>query len=92
MTDASLTPSNKVKIAELRFLESLAKTYCTSAEFQAQPPADKAVLKLLQWSVDPKSKDLRQHAQFCVIALYNCNSPSVRLANNSGPSYMNVCV
>lgn len=77
MTDGSLTPSNKVKIAELRFLESLAKTYCTSAQFQAQPPADKAVLKLLQWSVDQKNKDLRQHAQLCVIALYNCNSPTV---------------
>lgn len=78
LCDAAQTPSNKIKIAQLKFLEDLAKTYCTASEFQTQPPADKAVLKLLNMSVDQKSKELKQQAQMCLIALYNCNTPNVR--------------
>lgn len=77
LCDAAQTPSNKIKIAQLRFLEDLAKTYCTAPEFQIQPQAEAAVLKVVQSAVDQKSKDLRHHAQLCLIALYNCNTPKV---------------
>lgn len=75
--DTAQTPSSKTKLAQLKFLEDLAKTYCTGSEFPIHPPADKAVLKVVQMAVDQKSKDLRQQAQMCLIALYNCNTPNV---------------
>lgn len=77
LCDNAQTPSNKIKIAQLRFLEDLAKTYCTAPEFQVQPQAEAAVLRVVQSAVDQKSKDLRQQAQMCLIALYNCNTPKV---------------
>lgn len=55
----------------------MAKTYCTASEFQVQPQAEAAVLRVVQSAVDQKSKDLRQQAQMCLIALYNCNTPRV---------------
>lgn len=44
-----------------------------------QPQAEAAVLKVVQSAVDQKSKDLRQQAQMCLIALYNCNTPKMTL-------------
>lgn len=79
LCDATQTPSMKTKTAQLKFLEDLAKTYCTATEFSTQSPADKAILKIIQMSMDQKSKDLRQQAQFCLIALYNCNTPNVSI-------------
>lgn len=79
--DAAQTPSIKTKTAQLKFLEDLAKIYCTAAEFPVQHPAEKAVLKVVQLAGDQKSKELRQQAQMCLIALYGCSAPSVRFSN-----------
>lgn len=76
--DAAQTPSTKTKIAQLKFLTDLATTYCTAAEFPTQPPADKAVSKIVQMAVDQKSLELRNQARSCIIALYNCSTPNVR--------------
>lgn len=78
--DAAQTPSTKTKIAQLKFLTDLATTYCTAAEFPTQPPADKAATKVVHMAVDQKSLELRNQARSCLIALYNCNTPNVRIS------------
>lgn len=75
--DATQTPSIKTKTAQLKFLEDLAKVYCKASEFPVQPPAEKAMLKVVQLSSDQKSKEMRLQAQQCLFALYNCNAPNV---------------
>jgi CLIP-associating protein 1/2 len=75
--DAAQTPNNKTKVATVKFLTDLAATFCTAAQFPTQPPAEKAIQKIVQYATDQKSIDLRSHSRSCLIALYNCNTPNV---------------
>lgn len=77
LCDAAQTPSTKTKIAQLKFLTDLSSTYCTAAEFPSQPPADKAITKIVQMAIDQKSLELRNQARSCIISLYNCSTPNV---------------
>lgn len=77
LCDAAQTPSTKTKIAQLKFLTDLSSTYCQATEFPTQPPADKAVTKIVQMAIDQKSLELRNQARSCIISLYNCNTPNV---------------
>lgn len=77
MVDAAQTPNNKTKVATVKFLTDLATTFCTAAQYPTQPPADKAIQKIVQYATDQKSIDLRSHSRCCLLALYNCNTPNV---------------
>lgn len=77
LTDATQTPNAKTKLATIKFLITLATNYCTGASFPQQSPADKALLKIIQYSADGKSLDLRNSARNCISALYNCNPAHV---------------
>lgn len=77
LTDATQTPNVKSKYATIKFLTTLAQTYCTATQFPLQPPADKAIMKILQYASDQKSMELRTQAKYCIISLYNCNTPNV---------------
>lgn len=79
LIDAAQTPTVKTKIAELKFLTNLATTYCRSDEFPKQAPTEKAILKIVQLSNDQKSVELRTQARYCLIALYNCDTPNVSI-------------
>lgn len=79
LTDATQIPNAKTKTATLKFLTTLVQTYCRAEDnaFVVTPPADKAILKILHYSQDQKSLDLRTQAKYCIIALYNCNTANV---------------
>lgn len=77
LVDAAQTPSNKTKIAELKFVTNLASTYCRSEDFPKHPSSSKAIQKIVQLANDQKSVELRSQARLALIALYNCNTPEV---------------
>ncbi|CAO1428288.1 unnamed protein product [Diamesa tonsa] len=79
LTDATQTPNVKSKFATIKFLTELAQTYCTATQFPLQPPADKAIMKILQYASDQKSMELRTQAKYCIISLYNCNTPNMTM-------------
>ncbi|XP_065094587.1 CLIP-associating protein isoform X3 [Ochlerotatus camptorhynchus] len=77
LIDAAQTPNIKTRQATLKFLTTLATTYCTAAQFvthsQTQQLVDRAILKIVQTSLDQKSLELKSQARSCIVALYNCN-------------------
>lgn len=78
LTDSTQTPNVKTKHASVKFLTTLAQTYCSTEQFVMAVPADRAILKILSYAADQKSMELKQQAKHCIIALYNCNPANVR--------------
>ncbi|XP_017477631.1 PREDICTED: CLIP-associating protein [Rhagoletis zephyria] len=88
LADTAQTPCTKTKIAILKFLTDLATNYCKSTDFPSEDgplAVDKAVLKIVQQAGDPKSKDLRDQARKCLIALYNRSTPQMTKLLSSLP-------
>ncbi|XP_055538195.1 CLIP-associating protein isoform X8 [Wyeomyia smithii] len=77
VNDPAQTPNIKTRQATLKFLTTLATTYCTAAQFithsQIQQLVDRAILKIIQTALDQKSLELKSQARSCIVALYNCN-------------------
>lgn len=80
LTDSTQTPNVKTKHATVKFLTTLAQTYCSSEQFVMTAPADRAIQKILMYAEDQKSMELKQQSKHCVIALYNCNPAKVSAA------------
>ncbi|KAG7210104.1 hypothetical protein KM043_011669 [Ampulex compressa] len=76
LTDPTQTPSSRVKVAALTFITQIAETAEPSA---LNSSAGTALARLLDWSGDVKSQDVRRHAQNAVISLYNLNPPQVTM-------------
>lgn len=76
LTDPTQTPNSRVKVATLNFITQIADTAEPSA-FNSS--AGSALARLLDWTNDAKSQDVRRHAQNAVIALYNLNTPQVTM-------------
>lgn len=69
----------QVKITVLNFLTAL----CNIAEpdhLAVKPPAHQTLQKVIAYSQDPKSADLRAAAKNCLMAMWNCNTPYVTMA------------
>lgn len=77
LADNVQTPNVKTKHASVKFLSDLAQKYCKPEQFVSTAPADKAMVKIIQYAVDPKSMELRATARLCIVHLYNCNAASV---------------
>ncbi|XP_020281280.1 CLIP-associating protein 1-A isoform X3 [Pseudomyrmex gracilis] len=76
LTDPTQTPNFRVKVAALTFITQIAETAEPSA---LSSSASTAIARLLDWSNDVKSQDVRRHAQNAVISLYNLNPPQVTM-------------
>lgn len=87
LTDPTQTPNSRVKIATLVFITQIAETAEPSALINS---AGTALARLLDWSNDVKSQDVRRHAQNAVISLYNLNPPKVTMILSELPKYYQV--
>ena len=76
LTDPTQTPNSRVKVATLTFITQIAETAEPSA---LNNSAGTALARLLDWSNDVKSQDVRRQAQNAVISLYNLNPPKVTM-------------
>ncbi|XP_071553223.1 CLIP-associating protein 1-B isoform X2 [Temnothorax nylanderi] len=84
LTDPTQTPNSRVKVAALTFITQIAETAEPSALGSS---AATALARLLDWSNDGKSHDVRRHAQNAVISLYNLNPPQVTMILSELPKY-----
>uniref|UniRef100_A0AAY4DXW5 TOG domain-containing protein n=1 Tax=Denticeps clupeoides TaxID=299321 RepID=A0AAY4DXW5_9TELE len=72
--DQTQTPNFKVKVALLRYIEALTaqmepNDFVTSSETRL------AVSRIITWTTEPKSSDVRKAAQAALIALFQLNTP-----------------
>lgn len=78
LLDSTQTPNSKVKAAVLNFLTSL----CQLAEpnqFVSKPPAKQVLLKIINFTQDVKSSEIRNAAKISIAAMWNCNTPQLTM-------------
>lgn len=78
LIDATQTPNTKVKIAVLNFLASL----CHMPDgylYVTVSPANQALLKIINYTHDMKSTEIRNAAKHCLVALWNCNTSAITI-------------
>ncbi|XP_058646914.1 CLIP-associating protein 1-B isoform X2 [Onychostoma macrolepis] len=74
IVDQTQTPNLKVKVAILKYIESLARQMDPS-DFVNSSETRLAVSRIITWTTEPKSLDVRKAAQMVLIALFELNTP-----------------
>uniref|UniRef100_A0A8C2AKZ7 Cytoplasmic linker associated protein 1 n=1 Tax=Cyprinus carpio TaxID=7962 RepID=A0A8C2AKZ7_CYPCA len=74
IVDQTQTPNLKVKVAILKYIESLARQMDPS-DFVNSSETRLAVSRIITWTTEPKSSDVRKAAQMVLIALFELNTP-----------------
>uniref|UniRef100_A0A8C1PFF3 Cytoplasmic linker associated protein 1 n=1 Tax=Cyprinus carpio TaxID=7962 RepID=A0A8C1PFF3_CYPCA len=74
IVDQTQTPNLKVKVAILKYIESLARQMDPS-DFMNSSETRLAVSRIITWTTEPKSLDVRKAAQMVLIALFELNTP-----------------
>ncbi|KAK5847457.1 hypothetical protein PBY51_016581 [Eleginops maclovinus] len=74
IVDQTQTPNLKVKVAILLYIQALARLmdpadFCNSSETRL------AVSRIITWTTEPKSSDVRKAAQLVLICLFELNTP-----------------
>ncbi|XP_040492954.1 CLIP-associating protein 2 isoform X13 [Ursus maritimus] len=72
--DQTQTPSLKVKVAILKYIETLAKQM-DPGDFINSSETRLAVSRVITWTTEPKSSDVRKAAQLVLISLFELNTP-----------------
>ncbi|KAM6169864.1 CLIP-associating protein 2 isoform 21-T21 [Rhynchocyon petersi] len=72
--DQTQTPSLKVKVAILKYIETLAKQM-DPGDFINSSETRLAVSRVITWTTEPKSSDVRKAAQAVLISLFELNTP-----------------
>ncbi|XP_060118847.1 CLIP-associating protein 1 isoform X16 [Heteronotia binoei] len=74
IVDQTQTPNLKVKVAILKYIESLARQMDPN-DFVNSSEAKLAVSRIITWTTEPKSSDVRKAAQIVLISLFELNTP-----------------
>lgn len=74
IVDQTQTPNLKVKVAILKYIESLARQM-DPADFVNSSETRLAVSRIITWTTEPKSSDVRKAAQIVLISLFELNTP-----------------
>ncbi|XP_043994551.1 CLIP-associating protein 2 isoform X26 [Gambusia affinis] len=72
--DQTQTPSLKVKVAILKYIETLT-LQMEASDFVNSSETRLAVSRIITWTIEPKSSDVRKAAQAVLIALFQLNTP-----------------
>ncbi|KAM9738544.1 CLIP-associating protein 2 isoform 7-T7 [Menidia menidia] len=72
--DQTQTPSLKVKVAVLKYIETLT-LQMEAPDFVNSSETRLAVSRIITWTTEPKSSDVRKAAQSVLIALFQLNTP-----------------
>ncbi|KAM3596334.1 uncharacterized protein V6R79_012768 [Siganus canaliculatus] len=72
--DQTQTPNLKVKVAILRYIETLT-LQMEAPDFVNSSETRLAVSRIITWTTEPKSSDVRKAAQSVLIALFQLNTP-----------------
>ncbi len=68
----------KVKLAVLTYLRSLV-TLVESADIPSGKEAELALAKLITWTGEPKSAEIRREANLVVAGLFQAHSPQMQV-------------
>ncbi|XP_049584439.1 CLIP-associating protein 1a isoform X20 [Syngnathus scovelli] len=74
IVDQTQTPNLKVKVAILKYIESLARQM-DPTDFINSSETRLAVSRVITWTTEPKSSDVRKAAQVVLISLFELNTP-----------------
>ncbi|XP_041104291.1 CLIP-associating protein 2-like isoform X26 [Polyodon spathula] len=72
--DQTQTPNLKVKVAILKYIETLAMQM-DPGDFVNSSETRLAVSRIITWTTEPKSSDVRKAAQVVLISLFQLNTP-----------------
>ncbi|XP_069469284.1 CLIP-associating protein 2 isoform X33 [Ambystoma mexicanum] len=72
--DQTQTPNLKVKVAILKYIETLAQQM-DPGDFVNSSETRLAVSRIITWTTEPKSSDVRKAAQCVLISLFELNTP-----------------
>ncbi|KAJ8686484.1 hypothetical protein QAD02_022278 [Eretmocerus hayati] len=84
LTSPTQTPNSRVKVATLTFITQIAEVAEPSALNNSIGPG---IARLLDWTNDVKSQDVRRHAHNAVISLYNLNPSQFTMILSELPKY-----
>ncbi|XP_049771392.1 CLIP-associating protein 2-like [Schistocerca cancellata] len=88
LVDQTQTPNSKFKVAVLQYLAQLASYMDASSFNPGAREAAAALAKVISWTNDQKSAEIRKAAQNALIALFNLNTPQVTMILSSlSPDY-----
>ncbi|XP_053327888.1 CLIP-associating protein 1 isoform X6 [Spea bombifrons] len=74
IVDQTQTPNLKVKVAILKYIESLGRQM-DPTDFVNSSETRLAVSRIITWTTEPKSSDVRKAAQIVLISLFELNTP-----------------
>eukprot|EP00066_Takifugu_rubripes_P021755 XP_011611021.1 PREDICTED: CLIP-associating protein 1 isoform X7 [Takifugu rubripes] len=74
IVDQTQTPNLKVKVTILKYIESLARQM-DPTDFVNSSETRLAVSRIITWTTEPKSSDVRKAAQVVLISLFELNTP-----------------
>uniref|UniRef100_A0A8K9UBW4 Cytoplasmic linker associated protein 2 n=1 Tax=Oncorhynchus mykiss TaxID=8022 RepID=A0A8K9UBW4_ONCMY len=72
--DQTQTPNLKVKVAVLKYIETLT-LQMDPQDFVNSSETRLAVSRIITWTTEPKSSDVRKAAQLVLISLFQLNTP-----------------
>lgn len=78
LLDNTQTPNTKVKLATLSYLKDVAKVTQPS-QFVNDVQASQALIKIISFTQDSKSAEIRNAAKNCIATLFDCHTPKITL-------------
>lgn len=84
VVDSTQSPNMKVRQALLNYLHSLAMNM-DAGDFVNSSDTRLAISRIITWSTEPKSVDVRKSAQAVLISLFNLNTPEFSMLLSALP-------
>merc|ERR1719483_1107227 len=78
LVDQTQTPNSKVKLATLHYLRSLVSLVETT-DVPTNKDSEMALAKIITWSSEPKSGEIRRAAQQALVSMFNTHTPQMNL-------------
>merc|ERR550519_3270904 len=76
LTDQTQVPNGKVKLATLSYLKSLV-TLVESADIPINKDSEMALAKIIIWTSEPKSLDIRRGSHSALVSMFNTHTPQM---------------
>ena len=78
IVDQTQTPNSKVKLATLHYLKSLV-TLVESADVPVNKDSEMALAKIITWTAEPKSADIRRAAHGAIVSMFHTHTPQLQM-------------
>lgn len=76
LTDQTQVPNSKVKLATLSYLKSLV-TLVESADIPINKDSEMALAKIIIWTSEPKSLEIRRGSHSALVSMFNTHTPQM---------------